>query len=159
MFVPTLAPVVEPAGNPVSPAAASGRAQYLASDVVTAAPGKLLVMLYDRLVLDLDRAEQALRDEASPAGTRRRLARTQILHAQEIVMELRASLDPNAGWEGTAGMSNLYGFLFNELVQANISMDAERIAGARKVAEPLRDAWRQAAMEVAGATAPIGAAV
>jgi len=35
--------------------------RYLADSVATASPAKLLVMLYDRLVLDLNRSEEALR--------------------------------------------------------------------------------------------------
>jgi flagellar secretion chaperone FliS len=62
------------------------RERYLAESITTASPAKLLVMLYDRLVLDLSRAEQALlaRDRES--------ASQQLMHAQDIVIELRTSL-------------------------------------------------------------------
>ena len=73
--------------------------------------------------------------------------------ALSIIMELRSSLDPSAGWAGTQGLSDLYGYLFTELVQANISMDVTRIAGARSVVEPLRNAWREAALQLAAAPA------
>jgi flagellar protein FliS len=139
MFVPTLdrSSTVPGAGAPRSP----GRDSYLAGAVSTASPQQLLVMLYDRLVLDLDRAEQAMR----ASDVRRDEARVQILHAQDIVVELRSSLNLNAGWDGAAGLSDLYGFVLTQLVQANVAMDADLVASCRSLVEPLRDAWREAA--------------
>jgi len=63
------------------------RSRYLNDSVTTATPAQLLVMLYDRLVLDLNHAEKALRE--SDRGT----ATSRLMHAQEIVMELRVTLD------------------------------------------------------------------
>ena len=40
--------------------AASLRARYIGDTVTTASPQRLLVMLYDRLALDLERAQAAL---------------------------------------------------------------------------------------------------
>lgn len=120
------------------------RERYLRDAVTTASPAKLLVMLYDRLVLDLARGEQALRDgDRDGAGT-------QIQHAQDILLELRVSLDLTA-WDGAAGLSQLYGFLLTELIQANIRRDADRVAACRVLVEPLRDAWREAAAASAAA--------
>ena len=114
------------------------RDRYLADSINTASPGKLLVMLYDRLVLDLMQGEEALR-----AQDRERAA-DRIGHAQEIILELRTTLDVDA-WEGAPGLANLYGFLLTELIGANITQDAARIASCRQLLEPLRDTWREAA--------------
>ena len=117
------------------------RERYLADSINTASPGKLLVMLYDRLVFDLAQGEEALRaDDRDRAAER-------LMHAQEIVLELRTTLDLDA-WEGAAGLANLYGFLITELIGANIRRDADRVAACRKLVEPLRDAWREAAAQV-----------
>jgi flagellar protein FliS len=116
------------------------RDRYLADSVNTASPGKLLVMLYDRLVIDLVQGEEALR-----AGDREQ-ASDKIIHAQEIVLELRTTLDLDA-WSGAPGLANLYGFLLTELIGANIARDADRVAACRKLVEPLRDAWREAAAQ------------
>jgi flagellar secretion chaperone FliS len=116
------------------------RDRYLADSVNTASPGKLLVMLYDRLVIDLVHGEEALR-----AGDREQ-ASDKIIHAQEIVLELRTTLDLDA-WSGAPGLANLYGFLLTELIGANIARDADRVAACRKLVEPLRDAWREAAAQ------------
>jgi flagellar protein FliS len=118
------------------------RSRYLNDSVTTASPAQLLVMLYDRLVLDLSHAETALR--ASDRGT----ATTRLMHAQEIVMELRVTLDMDA-WSGAQGLAGLYGFLLTELVGANVRGDADRVASCRALVEPLRDAWREASQTTA----------
>ncbi|MGY1914569.1 flagellar export chaperone FliS [Blastococcus sp. SYSU DS0973] len=124
--------------------AASLRARYLGDTVTTASPQHLLVMLYDRLALDLERAH-----EAAVGGDRPR-ANEELQHAQAIVMELLSSLQVDA-WEGGPRLAALYNWLISELVQANVKLDGNRIASCRQVVEPLRDAWRQAAASLAGA--------
>ena len=114
------------------------RDRYLQDSISTASPGKLLLMLYDRLVLDLMKGEEALR-----AGAREQ-AHEQLTHAQEIVLELRTSLDVDA-WSGAPALAGLYGWMLTELIGANIAKDADRVAACRTLVEPLRDAWREAA--------------
>lgn len=121
------------------------RERYLADSVSTASPAKLLVLLYDRLVLDLNRGEQAL-----IAGQRQE-ANAQLLHAQDIVLELRTSLNLDV-WDGAAGLAQIYGFVLTELVGANVKGDASRVKSCRELMEPLRDAWREAALTAA----PVG---
>jgi flagellar protein FliS len=122
---------------------ASLRARYLGDTVSTASPQQLLVMLYDRLALDLERGETALTDGD------RDLAREQLMHAQEIVIELRASLRVDI-WDGGPRLAALYTWLLGELIQANLRGDVRRVGDCRRIVEPLRDAWAQAAIECAG---------
>ena len=117
---------------------ASLRSRYLGDSVATASPQRILVMLYDRLVLDLERAELAL-----DTGDRTEAA-AQIQHAQDIVFELRESLRVDA-WEGGPRLAALYTWMITELVQAGVKRDRNRVSACRQIAEPLRDAWRQAA--------------
>jgi flagellar secretion chaperone FliS len=118
------------------------RNRYLEDSINTASPAKLLIMLYDRLVLDLQQGEQAIQ-----AGDRE-TASDKINHAQEIILELRTTLDMDA-WEGAAGLAALYSWLLTELIQANIKLDATKVAACRGIIEPLRDAWRDAAVAAA----------
>ncbi len=115
------------------------RERYLADSIATAPPAKLLVMLYDRLALDLDRAEKALR------ASDRRAASQHLIHAQDIVLELRTSLNLDA-WDGATGLAQIYTFVLTELIGANMAGDADRVASCRALVEPLRDAWREAAL-------------
>jgi flagellar secretion chaperone FliS len=122
--------------------AAALRARYLGDTVATASPQQLLVMLYDRLALDLERAQSALAEGDKEA------ARSQLQHAQEIVFELLSSLRVDV-WDGGPRLASLYNWLIGELVQANIKADRNRVEACRQVVEPLRDAWRQAAASLA----------
>jgi flagellar protein FliS len=122
----------------------AARAAYTRHSVTTASPARLLIMLYERLVRDLVAAEQALGERDMSA------AHEQLVHAQAIVLELRTSLDREK-WDGAAGLSDLYTFLYDELVGANIGKDATRVASCREIVEPLRDAWREAALAAATA--------
>jgi flagellar protein FliS len=121
------------------------RARYVTDAVGTASPGRLVVMLYDRMLLDLNQAEGLLR-EGDRSGAADRL-----LHAQEIVLELRASLDLST-WSGAAGLAQLYTFLTTELIRANVRGDADRVATVRRLVQPLADAWREAAIGIATTT-------
>jgi flagellar protein FliS len=121
---------------------ASLRARYMGASVATASPQQLLVMLYDRLALDLERGQAAL------MGGDRAAASEQLQHAPEIVMELRASLRVEV-WDGGPRLASLYAWLLNELIQANVKGDVRRVGDCRRIVEPLRDAWRQAAASLA----------
>ncbi|WP_347059479.1 flagellar export chaperone FliS [Blastococcus sp. HT6-30] len=122
--------------------ATSLRARYMGDTVATASPQRILVMLYDRLALDLERAQKAV------AAGERQEANEQLQHAQEIVLELLSGLQVDV-WEGGPRLAALYNWLIGELVQANVKLDANRISACRQVVEPLRDAWRQAAISLA----------
>lgn len=121
--------------------AAQLRNRYARETVSTASPANLLTMLYDRLSRDLLNAEQAAvaRDIAGTHGN--------LVHAQEIITELAATLDVSA-WAGGEQLLRIYEFCLQELFQANVHKDAQRIHGVREVIEPLRDAWHQAAKQV-----------
>lgn len=116
------------------------RARYAADSVGTASPARLLTMLYDRLVRDLNVAAAAIVTGDGQA------AHNELVHAQAIVEELTTSLDV-AAWDGGPGLAALYGYLHAELVAANVAKDARRVAACIDLVEPLRDAWHEAASE------------
>ncbi len=115
--------------------------RYLADSVNTASPARLLVMLYDRLVLDLSRAATAqLEDDIFGASE-------QIRHAQLIIAELRSTLRMDV-WDGAQNLSSLYGFMATELVAVCTEPDAQRTLAVCDIAAGLRDAWRAAGLAV-----------
>jgi flagellar secretion chaperone FliS len=118
--------------------AAQLRSRYAREAVTTASPVRLVTMLYDRLVRDLDDAELAI-SLANPQA-----AHAQLRHAQDIVQELSSSLDVSQ-WDGGPGLQRLYTWLLERLVAANVSKDATIVVECREVVEPLRDAWHEAA--------------
>ena len=118
----------------------AARAQYTREAVTTASPARLLIMLYDRLIRDLVTAETAL------TGGDNAKASSELVHAQQIILELRTSLNLDA-WDGAAGLADLYSFLHAELVGANLDKSVARVVACREIIEPLRDAWREAALQ------------
>jgi flagellar protein FliS len=118
------------------------RSSYLENAVATASPARLVTLLYDRLLLDLDRAAVALRAGDEAAG------RGHVDHAQDIVSELMNSLDRDA-WEGGAALMDLYAFLVSELLGVRGAGDADTVVACRELVAPLADAWHQAAELVA----------
>lgn len=125
------------------------RARYVQDAIATASPARLLTMLYDRLVRDLTTAEAAI-DRADFGD-----AHKQLVHAQDIIMELQGSLDVTV-WRGAKGLSDLYGFLYGELVQANMRKDKAKVTSCLRLIEPLRDAWHEAALLAVGGAAQAG---
>lgn len=114
----------------------AARARYLADAVATATPAKRIVLLYDRLWLDIQRG-QAAQDCADPA------ARDHLLHAQQIVAELLGSLDI-AGWSGAADLASLYGYLLRELMAEAVAPQPGRLASLTRIVSDLRASWQQA---------------
>jgi flagellar protein FliS len=125
---------------------ANPRDTYLAASVSTATPAQLLVMLFERLALDLERAADSLR-RSEPGN-----AHAPLLHAQEIVLELNASLKVDA-WSGAPGLASLYVFLHSQLVKANMAKDLTITESCLALVAELRDTWRAAATELLAASA------
>ncbi|MFL6156634.1 MAG: flagellar export chaperone FliS [Marmoricola sp.] len=118
----------------------NARATYMDASVATASPARLLVMLYERLVLDVRRGLDALE--------RHDIVEThqQLTHAQDIVMELHSSLRTD-GFKGAQDLAALYGFLHRQLVTANVRKDVGITTDCLAIVTTLCDTWRQAALE------------
>ena len=117
------------------------RDRYAADAIMSASPVRLLTMLYDRLLLDLDRAE------AAHATSSWAVATTNLLHAQDIVSELQSSLKVDA-WDGGERLMALYVYISNALITANVQRDTARIRESITLLEPLRQAWHEAASQL-----------
>jgi flagellar protein FliS len=98
-------------------------------------------MLYDRLLLDLARAEAAQVSGDWPAAS------TDLLHAQDIVAELSSSLDVSA-WKGGSDLLAIYSYLTTQLIAANVRHDVERTRECANLLGPLRWAWLAAAQNL-----------
>ena len=118
----------------------NARATYLDASVATASPARLLVMLFDRLVLDVQRGLEAQR-----AGDFQEM-HEQLTHAQDIVMELQSSLKAD-DFKGGYDLAALYGFLHRQLVMANVRRDSTITDDVLRLVTDLCDTWRQAAMQ------------
>ncbi len=109
--------------------------RYLESQILTASPEQLVVILYDGAIRFCLRAQEAL--EAAKGEE----AGDLLIRAQRIVLELLCALRPDANPEISRNLSNLYVFMYEELVWANISRDTARIHNILPLLETLREGW------------------
>ena len=122
------------------------RSRYNREAILSASPARLLTMLYDRLLLDLHRAEAAQLAEDWPTASEN------LLHAQAIVAELTSSLRLDV-WDGAQGLLGLYNYVSSSLVYANMHRDATATRTCAELLEPLRLSWHEAADRLAESTA------
>ncbi len=118
----------------------TARNAYVDNSVATASPARLLVMLCDRLVLDVQRGLEAQRVNNLPE------AHNQLVHAQEIVIHLRSTLNVEA-WDGGPGLASLYDWLHAELIKANLRKDPAVTEGCLSIVTDLADTWKTAALQ------------
>jgi flagellar protein FliS len=104
---------------------------------------RLLLALYDRLLLDLDRAAEAIR-ERKPAEAHERL-----VHAQQILEELHMALDEGA-WAGAMQLASLYLYAHDRLVDANLRKDLSPVMEVRSLIAPLAATWHEAYEQISG---------
>ncbi|NKX53605.1 flagellar export chaperone FliS [Arthrobacter mobilis] len=120
--------------------------QYQREAILSASPARLLTMLYDRLMLDLARAEAAQQAQQWSQASEN------LLHAQAIVTELTVTLDTKV-WDGADGLLALYNYVSQTLISANIHRNVERTRECIDLLEPLRQAWHEAAGAAAASAA------
>ncbi len=114
--------------------------QYRKIAVLTARPEKLLLMLYDGLVIDLIKAKQAI-GQHDPAT-----AHTYLIKGQDILTELIRTL--NMKYEISTNLYQLYDYLRQRLIRANVKKDAAIIEEVLKIVTGLRATWADAAEQV-----------
>lgn len=129
----------------------AARNKFVADGVGSTPPERLLVLLYDRLLRDLDDADRGIAAIDIP------VAHDALTHAQDIVAELHSALDPTR-WDGADHMAEIYAYLADLLGRANMSKSVVLVAEARSVIAPMRDTWAEA-YAVTSAAGPVAAVV
>jgi flagellar protein FliS len=109
---------------------------YKQVHVETASQGKLIVMLYDAAI---KRTEEAI----SLIGTKKLdMVNNNLVRAQDIVAELRASLNMKAG-EIAANLDRLYDYIHRLLVRGNVRKEAAPLQEALQLMKVLRETWKE----------------
>jgi flagellar protein FliS len=125
------------------------RDQYLEQQVATATPAELILMLYNGAITRTTSAIETLDGGDVTA------ARPALIRAQDIVMELRCSLDHTVGGEIARNLDRLYDFAWGRLMVASTRADAGAAREAVDVLVTLRDAWREACVTPVVAAAAV----
>lgn len=120
----------------------AGFQAYQKNKYSTASPHKLILLLYEAAIKHIVHAQQAIQDQQMFTAHR------SILKAQEIVSELIACLNEDRGGEVAVNMKNLYLYVIDCLVQANLRKQTDPLTQALDVLQPLKSAWEQIGKEV-----------
>jgi flagellar protein FliS len=122
---------------------AAHAANYRELEILSASPERLVVVLFEHLVVQLERARLGAERgdlELSVAG---------VTKANAIVGELLATLDFEQGGEIAARLADLYQFLLVELLDQTRKRDPERLRRLAGIAATLRDGFVGAAEQLA----------
>jgi flagellar protein FliS len=125
----------------------SNVSKYIAQQVMTATPAKLVYLLYEKAISSLHEACKAI--DTGAVETRWRANNRAI----EIISHLWSTLDMERGGEISQQLAELFPYMITRLAEVDVRNDpvpAEEVIG---LLEPLRDAWRDLARTNPGAEA------
>jgi len=114
----------------------SAREAYLTTQVLTATPQKLHLMLIDGALRFAQQGRQHFEQQNDQA------AGEALIRSQEIVGEMLASVGGGAH-EASKKLAGVYLYLFRTLTEAHLKRDLTRLGDALRVLEIERDTWQQ----------------
>ena len=113
---------------------------YRETKIKTAGQAKLIVMLYDEAIKQIEYAESYLEEDAKALDK----VNNALGKAQDCITELMASLNFDKGGEIAQNLFNLYMFFNQQLMQANIDKDKKPMELVKGHLNELREAWIEA---------------
>ncbi len=121
--------------------------KYVTQQVMTAAPAKLVFLLYEKAITSLHEACNAI--DTGEVETRWRANNRAI----EIVSHLWSKLNMEHGGDISKNLGELFPYMITRLADVDVNNDrapAEEVIG---LLEPLRDSWRDLSRMNQGAAA------
>ncbi len=115
----------------------NGYEVYQENQVSTSSRGRLLLMLYDGALKFLRFALTAMEEKKVEEAHRN------LIKVQDILNELMATLNFDAD-EIAGKLYSLYEYMNQELIDANIQKDSEKVEKVYGMLEELRNAWAKA---------------
>jgi flagellar protein FliS len=109
---------------------------YQDTSVTTQTKGRLVVMLYDGAIKFLKMAIKEIEAKNPEAKGK------YINKATDILLELNAVLDMEAGGEVATNLRKLYLFMGRHLTEANTKQDIGKIEEVIKLLEELNQSWK-----------------
>jgi flagellar protein FliS len=108
---------------------------YLKTQVMTARPEQLTLMLFDGAIRFSEKAKRCI-EQTDFEGSFHALTR-----AEQIVMELLSGLRPESQPEVCRRQAGLYLFVYSKLVETNMSRAPAPLDDALRVLGILRETW------------------
>ena len=112
---------------------------YRTTQIQTASPAELILLLYDGAIKYCKQAEVHL------DNGEKELAHNALLKSQDIIDELAVSLDFSASEEIAQGLAQLYDYMGQRLIEANIKKDKAPITEVVAMLQELRETWAEVA--------------
>ncbi len=117
---------------------AQAAATYQRNAILTASPEKLVKLLYDGAIKNLEKSRVGLDDTKTARSPE---VGQSIGRAIGILGELRASLDHAAGGEIARDLDRLYEYSLDQLSQANLTRTPNGVNNALQVMRTLKEGW------------------
>lgn len=114
-------------------------ASYREMEILSASPERLVVLLFDHLVVHLHRARIAI------DGNDITLRTVSLGKARGIVSELLATLDFDKGGRIASDLSSIYSWLLGEMADIGMQRNARHVDRLVQIAEALRAGFTGAA--------------
>ena len=110
--------------------------QYLKNQVMSASPNKLIEMLMEAGIKNIRLGILALETkQVVKAGE-------YLIKAQDIVSELRYSVNSEIESEIPEQLIQLYDFMYNQLVIGNVDQDVQVLQGVQEMLSDLLETWK-----------------
>lgn len=126
---------------------------YRHTSVKTATQGRIIVMLYDEAVRQIDTALGLLAEHTRHLDQ----VNNAIVKAQDVVTELIVSLDLENGGDLARNLLRLYLFFNERLMEGNIRKEEQPLKEVRLLMADLREAWKQIETEAPAGRQPAAA--
>ena len=127
---------------------------YQKTNVNTASPGKLVVLLYEGAIKNLSSALRLFNPDGKIEAGNIEQFGIHIQKAQAIITELQVSLDMEKGGEIAKNLLSLYVFFNEQLTDAVIYHDKTKIQPVLTMLSDLADSWRKIANSTVNADVP-----
>ncbi len=132
-----------------------GYSTYREMSVKTASQGKLIVMLYQAAVNNLEEAVAMMDENGKIEACNIESFGKHVQKAEDIISELQYSLDMEAGGQIAQNLMSLYVYFNQQLLEASIKHDRKMIGFICKELKELTDCWEVAANSTANTQAQI----
>ena len=113
----------------------NGYNQYLRSKIMTASKAELTLMLYDGAIKFCNMGIMCIEKKDIPG------ANTNIKKTEAILEEFMATL--NYKYPVAQDFKNVYEYLYDRLVQANLKKDTEILKEVLEHLREMRDTWKE----------------
>ena len=113
----------------------NGYAAYANNKVLTASKAELTLLLYEGAIKFCNFAITSIEENDIPK------AHTNIVKVEKIIEEFQSTL--NHKYPVAKDFDNVYRYLHQRLIQANVSKDAEILKEVLKHLRTMRDTWKE----------------